>query len=158
MTLSNETIFIIVAISAMVAISMWIQKCRDAGIRRLAEEYMGGRLQRSSAEFGRIFYPDNADIAARIRDIFAKHIPLNIDRLEPSDRPVIDLKMDDLDSMSAAEFIIALEKEYGIKIANADAERMRTFDDICSHVISKLKEKNVDNKAFHLTRQSAPPA
>ena len=137
---------------------MWIQKCRDAGIRRLAEEYMGGRLQRSSAEFGRIFYPDNADIAARIRDIFAKHIPLNIDRLEPSDRPVIDLKMDDLDSMSAAEFIIALEKEYGIKIANADAERMRTFDDICSHVISKLKEKNVDNKAFHLTRQSAPPA
>lgn len=130
---------------------MWIQKRHDAGLRRLVEKFMGGRLRRSSAEFGREYYPDNADIAARVRDILAKHIPLNIDRLEPSDRPVIDLKMDDLDSMSAAEFIIALEKEYGISIANADAERMKTFDDICRYVISKLKEKNVDNNRLQAT-------
>ena len=146
-----KTIFIIVAVSSTVAVSVWLQTRHDAGIRRLVEKFMGGRLRRSSAEFGRIFYPDHADIAARIRDILAEHIPLNIDQLEPSDRPVIDLKMDDLDSMSTAEFIIALEKEYGISIANADAEKMRTFDDICSHVISKLKEKNVDNNRLQST-------
>ena len=55
------------------------------------------------------------------------------------------MKMDDLDSMSTVEFIIALEKEFEISILDADAEKMRTFDDICTHVISKLKEKKVDN-------------
>lgn len=37
--------------------------------------------------------------------------------------------MDDLDSMATVEFLIALEKKFDIKIADADAEKMRTFDD-----------------------------
>jgi acyl carrier protein len=42
--------------------------------------------------------------------------------------------------MSTVEFIMALEQEFGIKIEDADAEKMRTFDDICTYVIARIEE------------------
>lgn len=132
------------AVSFAVIVTIWLQKLHHAGLRRLAEQHMGGRPRRSSGEFGKEFYPDHAHVAARIRDLLAEYLPLDLAQLEPGDRPVIDLKMDDLDSMSTVELVIALEKEFEINILDADAEKMITFDDICTHVISKLKEKKVD--------------
>ncbi|HNT35171.1 MAG TPA: acyl carrier protein [bacterium] len=142
-----KIILIVVGVLAVVAISVWLQKLHDAGLRRLAKEFMGNRPRRSSREFGQTFYPDHAEVAATVRDILAQHHPIDLAQLEPSDQPVADLKMDDLDSMSTVEFVIAVEKHFGITIKDADAEKMRTFDDICTHVIAKLKEKEVDNNS-----------
>ena len=152
-----KIILIIAAVSVVVIVAIWLQKLHDAGLRRLAEQYMGGRPRRSSDEFGKEFYPDDAHIAARVRDILADYLPLDLAQLEPGDQPVIDLKMDDLDSMSTVEFVIALENEFDIKITDADAEKMRTFNAICTHVISKLKEKKVDNQRMEAIGGPRPP-
>ena len=115
--------------------------------RRAGPRHMAGRRRRSSLEFGLEFYPTSASVAADVRDILAKHIPVDLSQLEPSDSPVQDLHMDDLDSMADVEFVIALEKHFGIKIEDADAQRMRTVDDIISYAITKVAQKKMDNES-----------
>ena len=65
--------------------------------------------------------------------------------MEPPDQPVRDLHMDDLDSLAAEEFIIELEKHFGIKILDADAEQMRTVDEVVRYVIAKVDQKRADS-------------
>ena len=43
----------------------------DNAIKRRAAEHMAGRPRRSSLEFGQEFYPEQARIAADVREIFA---------------------------------------------------------------------------------------
>ena len=115
----------------------------DVAYKRGARKKLVGRPRRSSLEFGQRFYPCQAEVAAQVRDILSRNLPVDLSQLEPGDQPVADLHMDDLDSMSTVEFVIALEEKFDISIADADAEKMRTFDDICTHVIAQLKEKKV---------------
>ena len=130
-----------IAVVVVVAVLIWLQRLWGVRLKATVEKIMGGRPRRPGREFGEKFYPDHAEIATKVRDILADHLPIDLSRLEPSDQPVIDLKMDDMDSMSTVEFVIALEKEFAIKITNADAKKMRTFDDICTCVIARVKEK-----------------
>jgi acyl carrier protein len=54
--------------------------------------------------------------------------------------------MDDLDSMATAEFIMTVEERFGIVVAEADMEKLRTFDDIVRYVTAKLDQKEMENK------------
>ena len=120
-------------------------KRRDAQYRRSAREYMSSRRRRSALEFGREFYPDRPEVASEIRDLLAKHIPIDLAQLEPSDQPVQDLHMDDLDSMATTEFLMDIEDRFGIKIEESAAIQMRTVDDIVRYVIAKIDQKELEN-------------
>ncbi len=58
--------------------------------------------------------------------------------VHPDDRLVEDLRLDDLDSMATVEFILALEKEFGVKLPEAEMARARTLRDIIEHLTLHL--------------------
>jgi acyl carrier protein len=43
--------------------------------------------------------------------------------------------------MSTVEFVIQIEKEFGIEIPNSAAEKMTTFQSVVDYVAEALKEK-----------------
>ena len=94
-------------------------------------------------EFGRRFFsPQQAEIAAKLRVIMARHIPIELSRLNPDDRIVEDIRMDALDSMDTVEFVLEIEKEFGISIPDAAVARMRTLRDVAEFV-SQTKKNTV---------------
>lgn len=113
----------------------------DAINRRRARRHLAGRPPLSAEEFGRTYFGSSdslARVAARTRQILARHLPVELEGLAPDDKLVADLRMDALDSMSTVEFVWELEKEFGVKIPNKEAEAMWTFRDVVSYVHSHV--------------------
>jgi acyl carrier protein len=93
-------------------------------------------------DFGKQFFPEgSAEIAAKLREILSRHLPVDLSQLQPNDRFVEDLRMDDFDSMSTVEFVIEIEKEFGIEIPNSVAEKMATFQSVVDYVAEAVKSK-----------------
>jgi acyl carrier protein len=113
----------------------------DWTTKRRARRHLAGRPTRSADEFGREFFPEHAVVASRVRNILGKHLPIDLAALCPDDRPVQDLRMDDLDSMSTVEFVIDIEKEFGIEIPDSDAEALRTVREIVEYIVGRLDQK-----------------
>jgi acyl carrier protein len=114
----------------------------DAAKRRLAEEHLAGREPLSDQEFGEKFFSaDRASIASRTRAILASHLPLDLSRMRPDDRLVADLRMEELDSFATVEFLLEVEEEFGIRVPDEEAERMRTLGDLVEYVAAALKAK-----------------
>jgi len=63
--------------------------------------------------------------------------------MQPNDRFVEDLRMDELDSMSTVEYVIEIEKEFGIEIPDSAAEKMLTFKSVVDYVSEAVKAKAV---------------
>lgn len=61
--------------------------------------------------------------------------------MNPTDRFVEDLLMDDFDSMSTVEFVIEIEKEFGIEIPNEVAEKMTSFQSVVDYVAEAVRFK-----------------
>jgi acyl carrier protein len=110
--------------------------------KQRVEAYFAGRPNLGEKEFGkRYFTADRAEIAAKLRKILANHVGMDISRMNPTDRFIEDLLMDDFDSMSTVEFVIEIEKEFGIEIPNEVAEKLTTFQSVVDYVAEALKSK-----------------
>jgi acyl carrier protein len=136
------TISVTVAIVMIVGIgvAVWLSQ---RSIQRRVLRKMQSRPARSAHEFGRDFFTaEMAETATRVREILARHISVDLSRLSPEDT-FIDLEMAELDSMASVEFVVDLEREFHIKISDADAERMKTFRDVVEYV-SKAARQPVD--------------
>jgi len=117
-------------------------KLTDEAEKQRALAHMAGRPDLSEIEFAkRYFPPDRAEIAAKLREIFSRHTIVNLSQLQPNDRFIEDLRMDALDSMATVEFVIEIEKEFGITIPNAAAEKMLTFQSVVDYVAGAIKAK-----------------
>ena len=136
---------IIIGVVAIIFLLVWVV---DLTWKRKARRHMAGRPCQSSLEFGKEFYPDQESVAASIRDILAKHIAVDISQIEPSNQFARDLHMDDLDSMASVECGMALEEHFGIKIQDADAQRMRSVDDLVRYVIEKVNQTKMDSNGI----------
>jgi acyl carrier protein len=109
---------------------------------RRVETYFTGRPMLNEKEFGEHYFPpDRAEVAAKLRKILANHVGIDISRMNPTDRFIEDLLMDDFDSMSTVEFVIEIEKEFGIKIPDSAAEKMITFQSVVDYVSEAVKSK-----------------
>ena len=106
------------------------------------EAYFAGRPVLGEKEFGEHYFPpDRAGIAAKLRKLLANHVGIDISRMNPTDRFIEDLLMDDFDSMSTVEFVVEIEKEFGIEIPNDVAEKMTTFQNVVDYVAEAVKLK-----------------
>ena len=118
-----------------IAISIYPVRLSDASEKQRALQHMAGRQPLADTEFAREFFPPGqAAIASKLRGIMSRHIAVDLSRLLPDDRIVEDIRMDALDSMSTVEFILEVEKEFGISIPDAAAEKMRTLRNAIDYV------------------------
>ncbi len=116
------------AFVALIIVALWLHGRSNV---QLATQYMAGREPFSAADFGRRFFPPaQAEVAARLRDLLAEETVVELERIRPEDRPVQDLKIDELDSLALVEFVMAVEKEYGITLPDAEMARIRTFGEV----------------------------
>ena len=135
------SIAVAIGIVAVLAIGvlLWFQ---ERSVRRLVAKRMQTRKAQTADEFGRHFFDDaTAPIASRLREILARHIEVDLSRLRPDDRFIEDLEMVELDSLSAVNFAVDIEREFGISIPNADAARLKTFRDVVEYVSRAIRHK-----------------
>jgi acyl carrier protein len=119
-------------------------KLSENAERQRALAHMAGRPALNEREFGKQFFPDDrADIAAKLRDILSRHITLDLSQLQPDDRFVEDLRMDALDSLSMVEYVIEIEKEFGIEIPDSRTEKIRTFRQLVDIVANASQAKAI---------------
>jgi len=104
--------------------------------RRRAERLLQRRPALDPARFGQVYFGEarRAQLAAEVREILAEHVPYSLAGLAPDDAFVQDLRMDALDSMSTVEFALGVEEHFGIKIPDADAERILTFRQLLDYL------------------------
>ena len=101
-----------------------------------------GRPILKEEEFGKYYFPpDQIEIAMRLRKILLNHVGIDISRMNPTDRFIEDLLMDEFDSMSTVEFIIEIETEFKIRIPDSAAEKMTNFQSVVDFVAETLKQK-----------------
>ena len=118
-------------------------KLCDEAEKQRALAHMAGRPALKDSEFGKQFFPDDrAETAAKLRGILSRHISIDLSQMQPGDRFVEDLRMDALDSLSTVEYVIAIEKEFGIKIPDSAAEKMLTFQSVVDYVAEAAKNKS----------------
>jgi acyl carrier protein len=119
-------------------IAVWASE-RSVRLRVLRR--MKGRQPRTAEEFGRdLFPPESAGIAAKVREILARHLTVDLARLSPEDT-FADLEMIELDSMATVGFVLDLEREFGIRVSGGDAERLKTFRDVVEYVYGATRPK-----------------
>ena len=102
---------------------------------------MLSREAQTADEFSRRFFTEaTAPIASCLRDILARHIDVDLSRLHPDDRFIEDLEMVELGSLSAVNFALDIEREFGIRIPDADAARLKTFRDVVEYVSGAVRQ------------------
>ena len=118
----------VLGLVALIIGALWLHARSNV---RLAQRQMATRPSLSSVEFGqRYFSAAQAPVATTLRELLAAETVLHLDRLQPNDRPVQDLRMDELDSLALVEFVMAIEKEFKISLADSDVARIRTFGEL----------------------------
>ncbi|MSP55247.1 MAG: acyl carrier protein [Myxococcales bacterium] len=93
--------------------------------------------------------PDAARIISELDRIFVDQFELDATAVVPAARLREDL---DLDSLDAADMLVAIEKKFGIRLDDQVARQFRTVDDIHSYV-----RKLVDEKAGAASSAAAGP-
>lgn len=78
------------------------------------------------------------DIKTKVKEIVAEHLTVDISKVTDNDSFIEDLGADSLDTV---ELVMRLEEEYGIDIADEDAEKMITVKDAIDYIESISKEK-----------------
>jgi acyl carrier protein len=116
--------------------SIYLVRLTDASEKQRALRHMADRPPLADTDFGKKFFPpEHAGVASKLRRIMARHSPVDLSRLHPDDSIVEDIRMDALDSMSTVEFVVEVEKEFGIRIPEEAAEKMRTLRDVIDYVL-----------------------
>ena len=120
-----------IAVIVALGVAVWLSQ---RTVRRRVLKRMQSRPARTPGEFGCAFFPpESAPIATKVREILARHLTVDLSRLSPEDT-FVDLEMAELDSMATVGFVLDLEREFGIKIPDPEAERMKTFRDVVQYV------------------------
>jgi len=78
------------------------------------------------------------DIAAKIKNIIAESLGVDINEVTDNASFVNDLGADSLDTV---ELVMALEEQFGIEIPDEDAEKMQTVGQAIEYIKNKIAEK-----------------
>ena len=78
-----------------------------------------------------------ADLDEKVKEIIAKELGVERDKLTNEASFMEDLGADSLDTV---ELVMEFEKEFNIDIPDEDAEKLRTVGDALDYLESKVKE------------------
>ncbi len=123
-------------IAALLVGALWVHARSN---RRLVERRFADREPLSADQFGRQFFgTTQAPIAAKLGGLLADELRLDLARLRPEDEPVQHLQIEEFDSLAVAEFVIATEKAFDVKLREQDLVRIRTFGELVALVDREL--------------------
>lgn len=71
------------------------------------------------------------NIQEKVTEIIVEQLGVSADQVKPEAKLIEDLGADSLD---AVELVMAVEEEFGIEVADEDAEKLVTVGDITAHV------------------------
>ncbi len=71
------------------------------------------------------------DVVQGVHQLLIEQFEIEADQLTPDAKLRDDL---DLDSLDAADLLIALEKKFGVRIAEEEARQMKTVGEISAYV------------------------
>lgn len=111
--------------------------------RRIREAFSGREPQTDRQLFERDFAADGIplSVVSGVRRILEEHLGADLSKLAASDDFSTNLAFFwRYDSMADVEIVLALEKEFGIEIADAEAAAAKTVRDIVGLVWSKKKQ------------------
>ncbi len=77
----------------------------------------------------------STNIFNRVVKTISENLEVELEKVLPESRITDDLGADSLDTV---ELIMALEEEFGIEVADEDAEKMKTVRDVIAYVESKV--------------------
>ena len=77
-----------------------------------------------------------ADVLARLKEIIIDRLDVEEEQIRPEASFVEDLGADSLD---LTELIMAMEEEFGVEIADEDAQKILKVKDAISYIESKQK-------------------
>jgi len=104
-----------------------------------------GRTSLSSEEFYEKYFSDRGftkDLVVRIKNIFDAKIGFDLSRLSAEDDFSTELKyIWDHDSLADVETIVALEKEFKLKITDEEGKRMKTIRDVVEIISAKTQNE-----------------
>ena len=75
------------------------------------------------------------NIEEKVKDIIIQQLDVKPEIITPDSRFVEDLGADSLDTV---ELVMAFEEEFGIEIADEDAERLQKVKDVCHYLAKRL--------------------
>ena len=78
-----------------------------------------------------------SDTAARVKEIIASELGVEIEKVTNDAHFVDDLGADSLDTV---ELVMAFEEEFGIEIPDEDAEGMQTVGDAIEYLSKKQED------------------
>jgi acyl carrier protein len=134
---------IIIAILLVIGIPMWIYESRAK--RKKFEEAFAGREPLDEKTFYETYFQSRgvpADVVIKVRHILEEVLDADLSRLKVEDDLTKNLSFFfQYDSMADVELVERLEEEFSIKIADAEAEKTRTVEDIVNLVWFKLRQR-----------------
>jgi len=114
---------------------------RDARAQKRAANHLAKNPALDPAVFAATYFPaDQAAIARRLRERLGPQLEIDLARLHPDDRMVADLRMADLDSMATVEFMLSVQKEFSIKLPEAEVAHILTLRDLTTGVVRLLAQ------------------
>ena len=139
---------VIIAVLAGLLGAVWLS---EHTVRRRILRRMQSRPGRTPEQFGRdLFPPESAGVAAKVREILARHLTMDLSRLSPEDT-FVDLELAELDSLATVGFVLDLEREFGIEISDRDAGRMQSVRDVVQFVSGAAGQSADGSRAVSTT-------
>jgi acyl carrier protein len=136
-------IALIVAILILIAIPMWLWESR-AKRKKLEETFADRQPLDERTFYERYFQARGVPffVVSKVREILEEELDADLSRLSAED----DFKKNlsffwRYDSMADVEIVVRLEKEFDIKITDAEAEKTNRVEDLVNLVWFKLQQR-----------------
>ena len=110
---------------------------RSAAVKKRASHVMAGRSPLTHAQFGAEYFPpDQAAMAARIREILADILIVDMDRIHPDDHLIEDLGLGQVDGLDPNILEFHLEREFRVSLRPGWLS-IKTLRDLVTYISSR---------------------
>jgi len=140
---------ILAFVGIVVSIGILYGKRQSHQKKKKLEALFAGREPLNDADFYEAYFKVlgvTPEISSKVRKIFEETLNADFSKIKDTD----DFSKEfaffwAMDSMADVEIVIALEKEFGIKITDDEAQEMKTFRDVVLSINRKLNERDVQH-------------
>ena len=137
---------IILATLAFLGLGIIVVRFGRSKKRKKIESTFSGRIGLTTEQFYNRFFKEQGvpfPIVEGVKKILSEQLDADMSRLIDEDDFSTNLSFFwDFDSMADVEIICALEKKFGIKITDNEAENTHTVKDIVNLVVRKVTANN----------------